>query len=124
MSSEDNWYLKKRAAKANLSSSHKRSRTQEASLAKRVRGLTTPASGSRDVKGDVRVRRVLRLEAKTTKNKSFSVTLEMVRKIEEAAASGAELPVIVVEFHDGYGRPIAEVVVAPSYVLDEIAEKA
>lgn len=124
MSSEENPYLRKRAAKANLTASHRRSRVQEASLAKRVKGLTTPASGARDVKGDVRVRRVLRIEAKTTKNKSFSVTLEMVRKIEEAAASGGELPAIIVEFHDGYGRPIAEVAVVPSYVINEIAEKA
>jgi hypothetical protein len=123
MSDEGHPYLRKRAAKANLSNSHKRAPKQEKSLALRLRGLTTAASGSREVKGDVRVRRVLRLEAKTTKNKSFSVTLEMVRKIEEAAAGGAELPAIVVEFHDGFGRPIAEVAVVPTYVLDEIADR-
>lgn len=89
---------------------------------KRLKGTRTPASGARDVKGDVRVRRVLRVEAKTTKNASFSVTLDMVRKIEEAAASGAELPAIVVEFTDGFGRVLAEVAVVPTYVLDTIAE--
>lgn len=121
-SDEANPYLRKRAAKANLSASHRRAPKQEQSLARRVKGLVTPASGSRDVKGDVRVRRVLRLEAKTTKNASFSVTREMVRKIEEAAASGAELPAIVVEFHDGHGRALCEVAVVPTYVLDWIAE--
>ncbi len=119
---ETNPYLRKRAAKANLTPSHRRAPKQEASLAKRVKGLVTPASGARDVKGDVRVRRVLRIEAKTTKNASFSVTREMVRKIEEAAASGAEMPAIVVEFHDGYGRVLCEVAVVPTYVLDWIAE--
>lgn len=119
---EANRYLRRRSAKANLTASHRRAPKQEASLAKRVKGLTTPASGAKDVKGDVRVRRVLRIEAKTTKNASFSVTREMVRKIEEAAASGAEMPAIVIEFHDGYGRALCEVAVVPTYVLDWIAE--
>lgn len=121
---EDNWYLRRLAERAKAPSpSHKRAVKQEQSLAKRLKGLRTPASGSGDVKGDVRLRRVLRIEAKTTKNRSFSVTLEMVRKIEEAAAAGAELPAIVVEFNDGNGKPIAEVAVVPTYVLDEIASR-
>lgn len=124
MNKERNTYLRNRERTANLSKSHKRAPKQEQSLALRLKGLLTPASGSRDVKGDVRIKRVLRLEAKTTKNKSFSVTLEMVRKIEEAAASGAELPAIIVEFNDGFGRPICEVAVVPTYVLDEIAERS
>lgn len=110
-----------RAAKAGqIGHSHKRAPKQERELAKRLGGRVTPASGSRDVKGDVRIKGVLRLEAKTTKNKSFSVTLDMVRKIEEAAASGGELPVLVVEFNDGMGRKLAEVAVCPTYVLDSI----
>lgn len=103
--------------------SHSRAPAQEESLAKRLKGMRTPASGAGDVKGDVRVRRVLRVEAKTTQHKSFSITLDMVRKIEAAAASGAELPAIVVEFNDGNGKPIAEVAVVPTYVLDTLAER-
>lgn len=123
MSDETHPFLRRRAAKANLTASHRRAPKQEKALMKRIGGVLTPASGARDVKGDVRLKRVLRVEAKTTKNKSFSVTLEMIDKIEQAAASGAELPVIVIEFHDGYGRPIREVAVVPSYVLDQIAER-
>lgn len=123
MSDETHPYLRKRAAKANLTASHRRAPKQEHSLMQRVKGQLTAASGAKDVKGDVRVRRVVRIEAKTTRNKSFSVTLEMVRKIEEAAAAGAELPILVIEFHDGFGRPIAEVAVVPTYVLDDIAER-
>lgn len=120
---ESHPYLRKQAKKANLTNSHIRSKKQEVSLAKRLKAMLTPASGSGDVKGDVRIRRVLRLEAKTTKNRSFSVTLDMIRKIEEAAAGAGELPAIIVEFHDGFGRPISEVAIVPTYVLDEIAER-
>jgi translation elongation factor EF-Tu-like GTPase len=103
--------------------SYRRSRKQEKQLAIRVGGRTTAASGSKAEKGDVRKKRVLRLEAKTTKNKSFSVTLEMIHKIEEAAMLSDELPVLLIEFNNGAGKKIKEVVVCPSYVLDEIAQR-
>lgn len=103
--------------------SHKRAKKQEGELAKRLRGHLVPGSGSRDVKGDVRVKKILRIEAKTTKAKSFSVTLEMIEKIEDAALSGGELPVIVVEFNDGFGKKIKEVCLCPSYVLETICSK-
>lgn len=100
--------------------SHRRARKQEKELASRIGGRTTAASGSRDEKGDARKKGVLRLEAKTTKNKSFSVTLEMVTKIEDAALASGEMPCIVVEFNDGRGKKLKEVAVVPVYVLDEL----
>lgn len=123
MTEERNPFLRRQAREGKLTNSHRRAPKQEASLAVRVRGNQTAASGSREVKGDVRRKRLLRLEAKTTKNKSFSVTLEMLGKIEEAAASGAELPAIIIEFTDGFGRVLGEVAVVPTYVLDEICER-
>ena len=117
----ENPFIKRRQRTANLTVSHKRSPKQEKSLALRLGGTRTPASGSLDVKGDVRVQGKVRIEAKTTKNKSFSVTLEMVRKIEEAALSSGEMPVIVVEFIDAEGRQIAELAVCPTYVLEELS---
>lgn len=122
MANETHPYLRKMEARANLSNSHKRSKKQEQSIAVLLKATRTPASGSRDVKGDVRKKRVIRIEAKTTKNKSFSVTLDMVRKIQDAAAGGAEMPAIVVEFNDGFGRAICEVAIVPTYVLNEICE--
>ena len=107
-----------KAKRANISPSHQRAKNQEREVAGRFARLLTPASGARDVKGDVRVSGVLRLECKTTKNKSFSVTLDMIRKIEEAALSTGEMPAILVEFNDGAGNKICEVAVVPSYVLD------
>lgn len=122
MSDEHNPFLRRLARTSNLSNSHRRAPKQEKSLAKRIGGARTPASGAREVKGDVRVKNLLRLEAKTTKNKSFSVTLDMVQKIEQAAIHSGELPAIAIEFTDGFGRVLGEVAVVPIYVLDEICE--
>jgi translation elongation factor EF-Tu-like GTPase len=118
-----NPYLDREERTKNLSNSHKRAKKQEKDAATRFRGYGTPASGSRDVKGDVRVKGKARIECKTTKNKSFSVTLEMARKIEEAALSGGEIPVLLVEYTDGFGKVLGEVAVIPSYCLDDFFER-
>lgn len=92
----------------------------EKEIATRIGGRITPGSGNKDVKGDVRLKRVVRIEAKTTKNKSFSVTLDMLQKIEDAALPCDELPVLIVEFNDGNGRKVREIAVVPTYVLDSL----
>lgn len=104
--------------------SYRRSRKQEKELAGRIGGRQTAASGSKDEKGDVRLKRVVRIEAKTTKHKSFSVTLDMIRQIEDAALSSDEMPIIAIEFNDGAGKKIKEVAVVPMYVLDMFKESA
>lgn len=93
-----------------------RSPKQELQLAERTGGKTTPASGSRDVKGDVRIKGIARIEAKTTSNKSFSVTREMIEKLEQHALQAGEVPAIVIEFLEN-GKPVAEVAVIPTYAL-------
>lgn len=101
--------------------SYRRSKKQEKSIALRGGGQVVPGSGSGAQKGDIKkYNGILRIEAKTTKNKSFSVTREMVQKIEEAALPNGELPAIIVEFNDGRGNPDMEVAIVPSYVLDSI----
>jgi hypothetical protein len=95
-----------------------RSRLQEKELAKRVGGQRTVASGALDVKGDVRLKRVLRIEAKTTSKESFRVTTEMLGKIETAALASNELPAFVVEFTDARGKVRGSVAVVPLYVLE------
>jgi hypothetical protein len=97
-----------------------RSRQQEKSIAIRLGGKTTKASGSKSEKGDVRLRKILRLEAKTTTKKSFSITQEMLDKIEDTAISSGEMPVIEIEFIDDTGKPLRSVCVVPTYVLDMI----
>lgn len=100
--------------------SYRRSKKQEKELALKVGGRRTAASGSKDEKGDIRVRGVMRIEAKTTKHKSFSVTLEMIDQIEMAALVSDEVPIIAIEFNDNAGKKVKEVAVVPMYVLDLI----
>lgn len=109
-------------AKQNLTPSHRRAPKQEASLAALVRGSRVPGSGAGDVKGDVRRKGLLRIEAKTTRHASFSVTLEMLRKIEQAATQSGEMPAIVVEFNDGKGKPLGSVAILPLYALQELVD--
>lgn len=119
-----NPFMRRQAARGQITNSHKRAPKQEKEWQKSLKGAQlTPASGAREIKGDVRVPRLLRLEAKTTKNKSFSVTLDMVRKIEEAALMSGELPAMIVEFNDGFGKKLGEVAIVPSYVLSQLCEK-
>lgn len=110
--------------KKEASASHKRARLQEKEVSVRLGGRPTPGSGAFDVKGDVRVKSVARVECKTTKHKSFSVTLDMARKIEEAALAGGEMPVLLIEFNDGEGRKLSELAVIPSYFLDDLCTRA
>lgn len=105
---------------ANLTKSHKRAPKQESEIAKRTRANKVAASGAKDVKGDVRLKRVARIECKTTKHKSFSVTLDMIEKLEEAAVLTGELPIFVIEMNDGNGKKLKDMVVCPSYVLDSL----
>lgn len=119
-----NPYLDRIDRTKNLTTSHKRAVKQEKETAERFRGFRTPASGAREVKGDVRVHRVARIECKTTKHASFSVTLDMARKIEEAGlVGGGEVPILLVEFNDSKGKKLGELAVIPSYLLDEFIER-
>lgn len=115
-------FMRRQARTANLSASHRRSKKQEKGLAQKLGGRLTPASGAKDVKGDVRIKGMVRVEAKTTLHKSFSVSLDMIGKIEDAATGSAEMPVIVIEFHDGHGRVLKEVAVLPMYSLQTLID--
>ena len=117
-----NHFLERAKRTENLTSSHRRAKKQERELAKSTRGRLVPASGARDVKGDVRVKGVVRIEAKTTKNQSFSVSREMVEKIEAAAVASNEMPVLVVEFNDGNGRKLKELAIMPMYALQTLLD--
>lgn len=102
--------------------SHRRSPKQEKEIAKKLGGSRIPGSGNGHQKGDVRVKGIIRIEAKTTKHKSFAITRDMVSKVEDASMVNGELPVIIVEFLDEQGRSEMEVVVMPRYALDSLVE--
>lgn len=109
--------------KATPSPSHKRAVKQEKEAALRFGGSAIARSGAGDIKGDVRVKGKIRIECKTTKHASFSVTLDTLRKVEEAALSGAEIPVLIVGFNTPEGNPLGEVAVIPRYLLDELMSR-
>lgn len=101
-----------------LNNSQRHSKEQEKEHAIRLGGRVTPGSGNKEIKGDVRVKGILRLENKTTKHKSFSVTQRMIDDIENAALPYGELPAIEIDFIDDNGKLLRQVAVVPSYILD------
>lgn len=102
---------------------HQRSPQQERQRARELGGKPTKASGAvAGHRGDVRVQGVLRLELKTTQRKSFSVTPELIQKIENAALPSGEIPALEVEFLDDKGKPTMSVCVVPTYILSMLME--
>ncbi|AHC30488.1 Holliday junction resolvase [Rhizobium phage vB_RleS_L338C] len=98
--------------------SHARSKVQEKTQAKRVGGKVTTGSGNKYEKGDVRLKGVARIEAKTTKNSSYSVTKETIRKLEDACFGAGEIPILHVELELGN----CKFVVMPDYALDMVLD--
>lgn len=98
---------KKRADKTRLTDPSKRHAPRhEKSLARALGATLTRGSGNQAEKGDARIKGVLRVEAKCTRNKSFSVTRDMFGKIEDAAATCAdgEIPAMHIEFLTADGQ--------------------
>lgn len=112
----------KRMRQDKLSDSHHRSKQQEAETAKRLGGTQVPGSGCGNVKGDVRVTGVARIECKTTKHRSFSVTMEMIEKLEHHVLTDCgEVPVIEVEMGVSLAR--RRVYVVPTWAMEFLIEK-
>lgn len=120
----ENPLFKRERKKAQQSNGYHRSPKQEKELVNRIKAWRTPGSGSGKTKGDVQSVNICRIECKTTERKSFSVTREMVEKIENAAIASGEFPAIVVEFIDKAGKPECEVAVVPMYVLQRLIANA
>lgn len=99
-----------------LSPSHNRAKVQEKETAERFGGRQTKASGSSVEKGDVRITGVMRIENKTTKNKSFSVTTDHIGKIEQSVFGTSEIPTMCIELDSGKHR----FWVVPNWAMEEI----
>lgn len=104
----------------NVNPAYHRSATQEREIATRVGGRLTPRSGAGKEKGDVRLKGIARIEAKTTSRKSFSVTLEMLDKLANAALPTGEIPIHVIEFLDSDGKPIQSLAVMPLWAAEQL----
>ncbi len=99
--------------------SHIRADKQEEEWATRLQGgVRVPGSGAGWRKGDVEGS-VWRLECKTTGKNSFTVTREMIQKIEEAALAHSQVPALVIEFNDN-GKKVMEVAIVPTWVLENV----
>jgi hypothetical protein len=109
----DNPFLNRIAKKSVQSKGYWRAKKQEKQIARTISG-----SGSGRKKGDVEVMGIARLECKTTQNKSFSVTREMVEKITNAGIGNDEVPAIVIEFLDQRGTPESSLAVIPLWALE------
>lgn len=107
--------LPKRLREA-LSDSHKRAPRQERLTAQRVGGKVTNGSGNQAEKGDVRVRGVARIENKTTKHASFSVTIEHINKLDAAVLGTKEIPMMAIELLGG----TRSFVVIPDIYLEDV----
>lgn len=106
---------------SHLSASHRRSPVQEQETADRLGGRVTKASGSGLFeKGDVRVKGLARVECKTTKNSSFSVTDKIIDKIENQALAAGEIPVIEIDIRNGERG----VYVLPKWALEGLIREA
>lgn len=81
--------------------SHDRSKVQEREIAKSLGGQVVKRSGAGLVKGDVRIKHVARLEAKTTANKSFSVNVEHIKALDNAVVGTTEVPIMSIEILGG-----------------------
>lgn len=110
----------RKAHKPHLSPAHRAAPKQERRIADMIGGKVTPGSGNQRVKGDVRKLKVARIECKSTAAKSFSITREMVDKIESAGAAAGEVPAIVVDFVNERGDVQQSVCVVPSWAMDQL----
>jgi hypothetical protein len=97
-----------------------RASRQEGETAKRIRGETVRGSGCGFEGGDAKRKGVVRIECKTTTKSSFSVTRNILGKIERAALTMGELPALQVEFIDGKGMKLGAVLVMPDYALEAL----
>lgn len=109
--------------KAGLKASHVRAPQQERQRADKLGGQIVKGSGCGFVKGDARIKKLLRLECKNTTAKSFRVTLEMITKIENAAIASGELPALEVEFINDKGKLLQRVAILPHYALEMLLDR-
>lgn len=89
---------------------HRQARVQENVTASNMLGRVTPASGSGDVKNDVR-NDEWSIEVKTTTRLSYPMALSTLETAETHALSDARRPALFVAFVRGIGRTAKRYVV-------------
>ena len=98
--------------------SHRRAKRQERERAKKHGGRLVPGSGNGAIKGDIaKDQGLFRIEAKTTRRMSFSVTRKMIEVLEESALPHGEIPAVLIEFQAVDGHKQRTLVVIPAEYL-------
>ncbi len=93
---------------------------QEARTAKEFGGHVTIGSGNKHMKGDVRIPGLARIENKCTSKKSFSITIDMIKKLRDNAIGYGEIPIIQIDFIDSDGKVLEQVAVAPQKLIEAL----
>lgn len=107
-----------KAKKGKQSKSHEYAVYQERDLANKLGGHETKRSGAGDIKGDVRIKGKYRIECKCTKHKSYSITRELVEKIQEEALSTGEIPLFQIDFINEKGRKLQGIYIVPEGFIE------
>lgn len=125
-----NFFLTRDKRDKTQSKGYWRSKKQEKTIANKLGGKVVGGSVSRPSghirhkgkthRGDVQIKDVARIEAKTTSADSFRVTKDMIEKITSAGIGHGEVPAIVIEFLDPLGKPEQEVAVIPMWALQQL----
>ena len=106
------------------SPAHAHAPYQERALAKKLGGRVTPGSGNGAEKGDVRNFRFVRAECKCTAHDSFSVTRDILFKLDKLGMTTEEIPFMEIKLGiDSQGKHKAAFVVMPAWFIDIVKEK-
>ena len=105
-----------------LSKSHVHAPKQEQRLANQFGGRTTKGSGSKGEKGDVVVAEKVVIEAKSTQNKSYSLTRKLVKKMEDETLSKGKIPTFQIDFLDG-DQVDCQLAVIPMWAFEMLLEE-
>jgi hypothetical protein len=96
----------KRLGGSTANANQRKGRAHEAASVKTLGGRAVRGSGAGREKGDVRRVNVYRLECKTTKNRSYSLTREMIEKVEASVPAGSsEIPFMEIRVDDQSAMP-------------------
>jgi hypothetical protein len=118
LTTSSNPFLKRLRKDKTQSKAYRRAPKQEKEGAKRLGGFKTAASGSLSQKGDVTVPNLARVEYKCTSNKSFSVDLVMLDKINNAGIANNQVPFIEIEFLGAAGKTKSRLAVLNAVELE------
>lgn len=84
----------------------RKGRAHEAASVKRMGGRAVKGSGAGREKGDVRRVGVARIECKTTVKRSYSLTRDMIEKVEASVPAGSsEIPFMEIRVDDQSASP-------------------